>query len=61
MADKQTKTEKVIAFLSLWIARIALSTLAFAGMIHLIGGSVDPMIAYPISGLLVAFLVKETL
>lgn len=61
MADKQTKTEKVINFLSLWVARIALSTLAFAGMVHLLGGRVDPMIVYPISGLLVAFLVKETL
>lgn len=60
MADKITKSEKAVAFVSLWIARLALSVLAFAGLMHLLGG-VDPMIAYPVSFLGVAFLLKETL
>lgn len=60
MADKITKTERAIAFVSLWVARLALSVLAFAGLMHLLGG-VDPMIAYPVSFLGVAFLLKETL
>lgn len=60
MADKISKSEKAIAFVSLWIARGALSVLAFAGLMHLLGG-VDPMIAYPVSFLGVAFLLKETL
>lgn len=55
-----TRTEKVINFVSLWIARLALSTLAVAGMLHLLGG-VDPMIAYPVTFVSVAFLLKETL
>lgn len=55
-----TKVEKTINFLALWIARLALSTLAFAGMIHLLGG-VDPVILYPVSFVSVAFLLKETL
>lgn len=55
-----TRTEKAINFVALWVARLALSVLAFAGMMHLLGG-VDPMIAYPVSFLSVAFLLKETL
>lgn len=55
-----TKIETVISFVSLWIARLALATLAVAGMLHLLGG-VDPIIAYPITIISVAFLVKETL
>jgi hypothetical protein len=55
-----TKLETGINFVSLWIARLALSVLAVAGMLHLLGG-VDPMIAYPITGIAVAFLLKETL
>lgn len=58
--DKPSKVEKVIAYLFLQLARLALATLAFAGMVHLIGG-VDPIIAYPISVVSIAFLVKETL
>lgn len=60
MADKQTKVEKAISFVSLWIARLALTTLAVAGMLHLLGG-IDPMIAYPVTFISVAFLLKETL
>lgn len=60
MSDKISKTERAIAFVSLWVARIALSVLAFAGLMHLLGG-IDPMIAYPVSFLGVAFLLKETL
>lgn len=55
-----TKIETAVAFLSLWVARLALATLAVAGMLHLMGG-VDPIIAYPITIIGVAFLVKETL
>lgn len=55
-----TKIETLVSFLSLWVARLALATLAVAGMLHLLGG-VDPMIAYPITIIAVAFLVKETL
>lgn len=57
---KLTRTEKAITFVSLWVARVALSVLAFAGLMHLLGG-IDPMIAYPVSFLGVAFLLKETL
>lgn len=60
MSDKQTKAEKFINFVSLWVARLALSVLAVAGMLHLLGG-VDPMIAYPVTFVAVAFLLKETL
>lgn len=60
MSDKQTKVDKVVSFVSLWIARFALSVLAVAGLLHLLGG-VDPMIAYPVTGIAVAFLLKETL
>ena len=60
MADKQTKPERFIAFVSLWIARLALSVLAVAGLLHLLGG-VDPVIAYPVTFVAVAFLLKETL
>lgn len=56
----QSKTEKVISFLALWVARFALATLAVAGGIHLLGG-VDPIIAYPFVSVGVAFLLKETL
>jgi len=55
-----TRTEKAIAFLSLWIARICLSVLAFAGLMYFLGG-VDDLIRYPVSALAVAFLLKETL
>lgn len=54
------KLELAINFTALWVARLALSVLAFAGMMHFLGG-VDPLIAYPIAGLSVAFLLKETL
>lgn len=57
---KLTRTEKAITFVSLWVARIAISVLAFAGLMHLLGG-VDQMIAYPVAFLGVAFLLKETL
>ena len=59
MSD-QNKLDKAVGFLSLWIARLALSVLAVAGLLHLLGG-VDPMIAYPVTGIAVAFLLKETL
>ncbi len=58
--QEQSKSEKVIGFLALWIARLALATLAVAGGVHLLGG-VDPVIAYPFAGIGVAFLLKETL
>jgi hypothetical protein len=55
-----TKLETAINFLSLWVARLALAVLAVAGLLHLLGG-VDPIIAYPVTGIAVAFLLKETL
>ncbi len=55
-----TRSDKVIGYLTLWVARVALAVLAFAGSVHLLAG-IDEMIAYPISILLVALLVKETL
>ncbi len=58
--DKLSKGERLINFVSLWIARLALATLAVAGMLHLLGG-VDAMIAYPVTFVSVAFLLKETL
>lgn len=58
--DQPTKSEKIISFLALWVARFALATLAVAGGVHLLGG-VDPIIAYPFVGIGVAFLLKETL
>jgi hypothetical protein len=60
MTNKESKLEKAINFCALWIARGALSLLAVAGMLHLLGG-VDPMIAYPVTFVAVAFLLKETL
>jgi hypothetical protein len=41
--------------MSLWIARLALSILAFAGLMYFLGG-VDDLIRYPIAALAVAFL-----
>ena len=58
--DKISKGEQFINFVSLWIARLALATLAVAGMLHLLGG-VDAMIAYPVTFVSVAFLLKVTL
>lgn len=58
--DKIGKGEKLVSFFSLWIARLALATLAVAGGLHFLGG-VDPIIAYPFVGVSVAFLLKETL
>ena len=55
-----SKSDKIVSFLSLWIARLALSVLAVAGGLHFLGG-VDPMIAYPFVAVSVAFLLKETL
>jgi hypothetical protein len=61
MADKATsKTERVVGFITLWIARLALATLSVAGMSHLLD-AVDPMIKWPVAALSVAFLLKETL
>lgn len=60
MNSQISRTDKAIAFTSLWVARIAISSLAFAGMMYLLGG-VDDMIRYPVSFLSVAFLLKETL
>lgn len=62
MAEKSTltRTDRVIAFCSLWIARLVLSVLAVAGALHLTAG-IDPMIRYPLAVLFVAFLLKETL
>lgn len=54
------KIENLINYTSLWVARLALSVLAIAGMMTLLGG-VDDMIRYPVSVLAVAFLLKETL
>jgi len=58
--DKISKGERIVSFFSLWIARLALATLAVAGGLHFLGG-VDPMIAYPFVAISVAFLLKETL
>lgn len=60
MSNEITKSDKVIAFLSLWIARFALAVLAFAGGMFFLGG-VDALIAYTFVGITVAFLLKETL
>jgi len=60
MNNQVTRTDKAIAFVSLWVARLALSALAFFGMMFLQGGE-DDMIRYPVSFLAVAFLLKETL
>jgi len=61
MTEKSTsKIDSFIGFCSLWIARLALSVLAVAGELHLLAG-VDPMIAYPVTIVSVAFLLKETL
>lgn len=60
MADKTTKTDRFVAFVSLWVARLALAVLGVAGMMTLLGG-VDDMIRYPVATLSVAFLLKETL
>lgn len=54
------RLENIINFITLALARIILSTLAIAGMVHLLGG-VDPIIVYPVSIAFVAFLLKETL
>lgn len=58
--EKQSKSEKVIAFVSLWVARFVLAVLAFAGCYHILGG-VDQVLATGVSVVLVGFLLKETL
>lgn len=55
-----SKADKTVALISLWVARLGLTVLAFAGMMFFLGG-VDPAIAYPVTTLSVAFLLKETL
>jgi hypothetical protein len=59
--EKVGKFENIIGFVFLWIARFGLGFLAVAGMLHLLGGEIDPVILYPISVGMVAFLLKETL
>lgn len=58
--DEITKTDKAVAFVSLWVARLVLTLLALAGMMYFLAG-IDRAIAYPIAIVTVAFLVKETL
>lgn len=55
-----TRTDKIISYAALWVARGAIAVLSFAGAVQLLGG-VDKNISYPIAGILVAFLIKETL
>jgi len=55
-----SRTDKIVGFVSLWVARLALTVLSVAGMMNLLGG-VDHAISYPVSVLAVAFLLKETL
>lgn len=54
------KLDKATAFTTLWIARLALTVLAFAGVMSFLG-RVDTVIAYGVAVLLVGLLVKETL
>jgi hypothetical protein len=54
------KLEAFTANVTLWVARLALTILAYAGLMSFLG-RVDDIIANGITILLVAFLVKETL
>lgn len=54
------KFEAFTANVTLWVARLALTVLAYAGLMSFLG-RVDDIIANGITILLVAFLVKETL
>lgn len=55
-----TKIETAVNFMFLWIARAILAVLSVAGMLHLLAG-VDGFIAYPVTAVVVAFLLRETL
>ena len=52
--------ETAVNLFSLWVARFSLALLSIAGLLHLLGG-VDAMIAYPVTLVAVALLLKETL
>ena len=54
------KLEALASNVTLWVARLALTVLAFAGLMSFLG-RVDEVIAYAVTTLLIAFLVKETL
>ena len=57
MAKEQTKTQKVIAFATKWLARVGAGVLMFAGGMKFLGG-VDVIIAYPFVGVTVVLLIK---
>jgi len=52
--------QRIVPFTTLWVARLVLATLAFAGTMSLLD-SVDKVIAYPFATVFVGFLIKETL
>lgn len=60
MANKTTKTDAFIAWIALWVSRIALAVLAIAGAMKFLGG-IDIVIALPFAFIGVALLLKETL
>ena len=59
--EKKVKfTTKATNWVAFWGARVLLAIAAVAGVKHLIAG-VDPIIAWPIAIVLVAYLIKETI
>lgn len=54
------KIEKFFNAVFLWGARAVLAALSVAGMLHILAG-VDGYIAYPVTIVVVAFLLRETL
>ena len=55
-----SKLETVMSKAFYVLAVLGLAVLAVAGMLHLVAG-LDPMIGYPITAVVVAFLLREIL
>lgn len=60
MKSSQSKTERFFNFVLLWVARLALGVLAFAGGMWFLGG-IDPWIAGSFSVVVTVYLLKEVL
>jgi len=61
MADKQKKSEIAINMVGLWIARLTIAVLVFAGGMYFLSGKLDEVILYPAVTIVEFFLLKEAL
>lgn len=61
MADKRKKSEVAINMIGLWVARVSIAVLVFAGGMYFLSGKLDVVILYPAVAIVEFFLLKEAL